>query len=67
LVDALRTGSLPLPEGFRLQLDKDHALRLSGMAPARAPTDMVTMLGTLVRFSLNMDPLIDCIENIGLE
>lgn len=67
LIDALRAGSLPLPEGYRLQLDRDHALRLIDISSARAPTDMVTMLSALVRFSLDIEPLIDTTESMELE
>jgi hypothetical protein len=40
---------------------------LIDISSARAPTDMVTMLSALVRFSLDIEPLIDTTESMELE
>lgn len=64
LIDAVRNGALPIPQGHRLHLDKQHALHVLDRSLTRIPTNMVAILSAFVRFCLKIDPLLDRLEDM---
>lgn len=55
-----------LPEGWRARLTPDHRIRVEALAPLVAPANATALVGTLVRFALALDPVIDRLEAEGV-
>ncbi|WP_149540782.1 hypothetical protein [Siccirubricoccus phaeus] len=48
-----------LPEGWRLRLLPDHRIRIEAEAPFADPPTAVSLVSSMVRFALEIDPYLD--------
>ncbi|MCO6419988.1 hypothetical protein JYK14_28055 [Siccirubricoccus sp. KC 17139] len=48
-----------LPEGWRLRLLADHSIRIETEAPFADPPTAVSLVASLVRFALEVEPYLD--------
>lgn len=55
-----------LPEGWRARLTADHRIQVETLTPLALPANATALVGTLVRFALALDPVIDRLEAEGV-
>jgi hypothetical protein len=55
-----------LPKGWRARLTPDHRIRVEACAPLTPPANATALVGTLVRFALDLDPVLDALEAEGV-
>jgi len=56
-----------LPKGWRLQLLADHSIRIETEAPFADPPTAISLVASMVRFALELDPYLDRLACGGTE